>query len=77
MAQRNLVHLLVQRESGQAAVPGRLPQPCQPLDEEFSTWKEDDFVNHCSAQYCAFSPAPRSTIAVAYNADGTLLASSQ
>ncbi|KAL6767333.1 hypothetical protein ACKKBF_B34855 [Auxenochlorella protothecoides x Auxenochlorella symbiontica] len=76
MAQRNLVHLLVQRESGQAAVPGRLPQPCQPLDEEFSTWKEDDFVNHCSAQYCAFSPAPRSTIAVAYNADGTLLASS-
>eukprot|EP00887_Chlorella_sp_A99_P001076 scaffold14.g1076.t1 len=38
-------------------------------------WQEADFLRHSSAHYATFSPAPRSTIALSYNSDGTLLAS--
>ena len=38
-------------------------------------WAEDDALRRVSGRYCPFAPAPRSTIAVAYSADGKTLAS--
>ena len=38
-------------------------------------WAEDDALRRVSGRYCPFEPAPRSTIAVAYSADGKTLAS--
>ena len=58
-------NLCVQR-TGDTAVHGDL-----------SSWKEDCFLRDCDASYAAFSPAPRSTIALCYNCNGTWLASTQ
>lgn len=57
-----------------------------PLYEDFTTpcpstaiadWVESDFFSHCSAAYCHLGPPPRSTIALAFSHDGSLLASTQ
>ena len=50
---------------------------CQPLGEAIGSWSESDFLRHCVADYAQFQPAPRSTIALCYNSDGSLLASTQ
>ncbi|KAL4443318.1 hypothetical protein ABPG75_011055 [Micractinium tetrahymenae] len=43
--------------------------------ERLRSWAEASFTRNSSAQYAAFQPPPRSTIALSYNCDGTLLAS--
>ena len=76
MASRHPASLLLQRELGRetalcnaaAAAPSSL---------RLAQWAEGDLVAHCSAGYAAFQPPPRSTIALSYNCDGTLLASTQ
>lgn len=73
----HLVNLLQQRESGLGSALGGLPHTNHSLIKEIERWSEDDFLEHSSAHYSTFNPPPRSTIAVSYNADGTLLASSQ
>ncbi len=45
--------------------------------ERLRSWAEASFTRHSSAQYASFQPPPRSTIALSYNCDGTLLASTQ
>lgn len=45
------------------------------VKRKLEQWQEADLVEHSSASYCSFEPAPRSTIALCYNCDGTLLAS--
>lgn len=47
------------------------------LQRHLESWQEGDFLRHCSAEYAIFNPAPRSTIALSYNCDGSLLASTQ
>lgn len=57
--------LLLARETGRAPrVAGQLGR-----------WAEGSLTRHSSATYAAFHPPPRSTIALSYNCDGTLLAS--
>jgi len=41
------------------------------------SWAEQSLTRHSVAHYSAFQPPPRSTIALSYNCDGTLLASTQ
>ena len=72
----NVAQLLLSRESGGVplcAVEGARHGTRQRLER----WGEDDSLAHCSASYCTFHPAPRSTIALSYNCTGTLLASTQ
>jgi hypothetical protein len=45
--------------------------------KQLQQWLEADFLQCCSAQYCDLSANSRSTIAAAFNADGSLLASTQ
>lgn len=45
------------------------------VENELHRWRERDFLESSSAEYALFQPAPRSTIALCYNCDGTLLAS--
>jgi activator-of-BECN1-regulated-autophagy protein 1 len=45
------------------------------VENELHRWRERDFLEASSAEYALFQPAPRSTIALCYNCDGTLLAS--
>lgn len=40
-------------------------------------WSEASLTKNSAATYAAFQPPPRSTIALSYNCDGTLLASTQ
>ena len=47
------------------------------VKRKLEQWQEADLVEHSSASYCSFEPAPRSTIALCYNCDGALLASTQ
>lgn len=72
-----MLHLLLGRETGLGACHGRGPTSSAGLDSELERWVEDDMVEHTSSDYVTFQPPPRSTIAVAYNSDGSLLASSQ
>lgn len=66
-APTNPARLLLEREAGGAPrVRGCL-----------RSWAEASLTRHSSAQYAAFQPPPRSTIALSYNCDGTLLASTQ
>lgn len=67
----NVAHLLLSREAGGAGRRGG--GGAAPL----RAWTEAALTHHCSASYAAFQPPPRSTIALCYNADGTLLASTQ
>ena len=57
------------RDDGRASVANARPE------ERMRRWAEDDALRRVSGRYCPFSPAPRSTIAVAYSADGKTLAS--
>ncbi|KAK2075732.1 hypothetical protein QBZ16_001473 [Prototheca wickerhamii] len=72
----SVLHLLLGRETGLGACHGRGPTSSAGLDSELERWVEDDMVEHTSSDYVTFQPPPRSTIAVAYNSDGSLLASS-
>jgi hypothetical protein len=47
------------------------------VKRKLEAWAEEDFIQNCSATYASFQPAPRSTIALSFNCDGTLLASTQ
>lgn len=70
-----LARLFAQRETG--VVP-RCPDAREPTGKrKLERWQEADFISHSSAHYAAFQPAPRSTIALSYNSDGRLLASTQ
>jgi len=74
----NIASLLVKRELG----PGKPLLSSKTdngldLEKQFASWKEADFLRHCSADYASFQPAPRSTIALCYNCNGSLLASTQ
>ena len=70
--------MLPRREQGSAQ-----PSLCtrgyeaEGLNRTLESWREADFLQHCSAEYATFQPAPRSTIALCYNCDGSLLASTQ
>lgn len=73
--QQNVARLLLSRETA-----GRRAPLCGgggSTRRQLERWQEADFVQHSSASYCAFQPAPRSTIALSYNSNGTLLASTQ
>lgn len=67
----NAALLLLRREVG--GPRGRAGGCGAPL----RAWAEAALTHDCSANYAAFQPPPRSTIALCYNADGTLLASTQ
>lgn len=77
MSGPSVLHLLLGRETGLGACHGGGPTSSAGLDSELERWVEDDMVEHTSSDYVTFQPPPRSTIAVAYNSDGSLLASSQ
>lgn len=77
MSRPNVLSLLLERESGIGAGHVGFPGPSGNLVGELERWVEDDMLEHTCADYVSFQPPPRSTIAVAYNADGSLLASSQ
>lgn len=66
-----LAAVLLQRELGGG--PRGAPKPAQRLE----AWSEAGLGQHTAAAYAAFQPPPRSTIALSYNCDGTLLASTQ
>lgn len=72
----NLANLLLIREMG-AERPGLCVRGMEQgsLNRQLESWREGDFLHHCSAEYASFQPAPRSTIALCYNCDGSLLAS--
>ncbi|KAK9795580.1 hypothetical protein WJX73_006789 [Symbiochloris irregularis] len=38
-------------------------------------WAENDLLQNCEAVYCDMQPQPRSTIAIAFSSDGSMLAS--
>ena len=46
------------------------------VSSRLQSFGEREFLETCEATYAPFNPAPRSTIALSYNCDGTLLASS-
>lgn len=75
---QNIAALLFRRELGDQH-PGYCGQGLErgTLASRLESWREHDFLQHCSATYASFTPAPRSTIALCYNCDGTLLASTQ
>eukprot|EP00884_Botryococcus_braunii_P014078 jgi/Botrbrau1/22671/Bobra.0132s0015.3 len=75
----NLVSLLRQRELASHAWP---PAPARTQDQTrpspsvaIADWVESDFLSNCTAAYCPLGPPPRSTIAIAFSPDGSLLAS--
>lgn len=86
---RNVAHLLLAREcvgarrgmgvGGLQLLPGcgGAPPAAASTQRALEAWQEADFVQHSAAAYTNFQPAPRSTIALSYNANGTLLASTQ
>ena len=61
------------RVCGRASGPGAVAEPSAAL----RGWAEGDFLRRCDATYCALTPPPRSTIAIAFSPDGALLASTQ
>ena len=73
----NVAQLLFQREIGTRGGAYGLGRGSKAAARELERWHEGDALRHCSAEYAHFQPAPRSTIALCYNCDGTLLASSQ
>jgi activator-of-BECN1-regulated-autophagy protein 1 len=69
----NVIDLLRERQTGS--------KRCQCLKEKslptrLDEFGERDFLETCEATYASLNPAPRSTIALSYSCDGTLLASS-
>ena len=70
----DIVELLRNRSVGVDTVRG----PCgeASVSSRLDSWGELDALELCEATYAPFNPAPRSTIALSYNCDGTLLASS-
>lgn len=46
-------------------------------NKQLTAWAENSFVDNASASYAGFQPPPRSTIALSFNCDGSLLASTQ
>jgi hypothetical protein len=71
----NAAHLLLAREVG--GVPRCTHAALEPTAVGLQRWAEASLTAHCSASYASFQPPPRSTIALSYNCDGTLLASTQ
>lgn len=73
-----MANLLLRRELG-AERPGLCSRGLEQgaLKRQVEEWREEDFLQHCNAEYASFQPAPRSTIALCYNCDGSLLASTQ
>jgi activator-of-BECN1-regulated-autophagy protein 1 len=69
----NIVELLRERQVGSRSGLG---EASTTVSSRLETFGERDFLETCEATYAAFNPAPRSTIALCYNRDGTLLASS-
>ena len=73
-----MANLLLRRELG-AERPGFCSRGYEQgaLKRQVEEWREGDFLHNCTAEYASFQPAPRSTIALCYNCDGSLLASTQ
>ncbi|KAL6757465.1 quinon protein alcohol dehydrogenase-like superfamily [Haematococcus lacustris] len=69
-----LAKLLLDRESG-APNAKSLLQGRALWSARLASWAEEDFLQHCSAQYCDSIGHPRSTIAANYSLDGTVVAS--
>jgi hypothetical protein len=67
--------LLLAREVG--GTPRCTPKDGRSNAARLQQWAEASLTSHCSASYATFQPPPRSTIALSYNCDGTLLASTQ
>jgi hypothetical protein len=72
---RNAARLLAAREVG--GPPRCAAADATPTSARLQQWAEASLTSHCSASYASFQPPPRSTIALSYNCDGTLLASTQ
>jgi hypothetical protein len=76
-----VVNLLRQRELSSHEWPPGPPHSQDPTrpgpSAAIADWLESDFLSHCSAAYCPLGPPPRSTIAIAFSPDGSLLASTQ
>lgn len=74
----SVANFLLRRELG-AERPGLCARGAGPgsVARGLESWREGDLLRHCSAEYASFQPAPRSTIALCYNCDGSLLASTQ
>ncbi len=73
----NIVDLLRERESGPSNHSrGSQCDAQASVSTRMESLAEHDFLETCEATYAPFNPSPRSTIALSYNCDGTLLASS-
>lgn len=68
-------HVLLQRELGHELSTATGGYTRLSSRAQVESWSEADLLRHCSAEYASFLPAPRSTIALCYNCNGTLLAS--
>lgn len=76
MPRGNVASLLFARElSANKAVYCSKDSQKAEIDTKLEQWLEADSLARCSATYAAFQPAPRSTIALSFNCDGSLLAS--
>jgi len=64
---------LLSRETGLPT--GRERAGTQHLNQQLACWAEDDFLQHCSAQYADLGSVSRSTIATAFSPDGGVVAS--
>jgi hypothetical protein len=77
----NVALLLAARELGGGARQRRCDGGdgggAAPSAAQLQQWAEASLTAHCSSSYASFQPPPRSTIALSYNCDGTLLASTQ
>ncbi|TVU32442.1 hypothetical protein EJB05_24173 [Eragrostis curvula] len=89
--QRNIFHLLTQREvsprtkhqakriwsSPLKCDGGSIELRCADTDakQDIFSWAESQSLHHWSAKYCPLVPPPRSTIAAAFSPDGKTLAS--
>jgi activating molecule in BECN1-regulated autophagy protein 1 len=66
--------LLQQRETGSRQICVQR-SGMEGIVSDIHSWCERDFLEASEASYVDFDPAPRSTIALSYNCDGSLLAS--
>lgn len=73
----SMASLLRARENS-APAPRSISQGhIQDVYARMEAWAENDLLQNCEAVYCDMQPQPRSTIAIAFSLDGSLLASTQ
>lgn len=77
MPPAGMASLLRAREGSTCAVRSTSEGSAREVDTKMEAWAENDALQNCEAVYCEMQPQPRSTIAIAFSPDGSMLASTQ